>query len=121
MDKYEVVTKGANNAKNEPYKVGSVIELDKVPSFLVGKVRKVSDLADTGENEEVKSLKAENEALKAVAEKAAIESEAKDKEFLESLQKAEDEKADLLAEIESLKKAPELSLEPATPKTAAKK
>lgn len=60
-EKYEVIIKGANNAKNEPYKVGTVLEFESVPSFLVGKVRKISDLVKNDDE----ALKAENEALKA--------------------------------------------------------
>ena len=121
MDKYEVVVKGANNEKNEPYKVGSVIELEAVPSFLIGKVRKVSDLAEADESEEVKDLKAEIESLKANAEKLASDLESKEAELSESMEELEAENEALKAELESLKKAPELELEAATPKTTTKK
>lgn len=79
MDKYEVVVKGANNAKNEPYKVGQVVELETVPSYLIGKVRKVSDLVKTDDGslekakEEIKALKAEIAELKKASPQGKLE------------------------------------------------
>lgn len=68
MPNYEVTHKGIHGKDGAKIAVGTVIELDKIPSHMIGKVRLQSTAKKTGDSGEVKALKAENEALKAEIE-----------------------------------------------------